>query len=69
MLCGVYVDYNRLKMHYSGAVINPWLYLIKAVLVLQTLSFFVHVLVAQSRPTLCDPTDCRPPDSSVRGTL
>ena len=24
---------------------------------------------AQSRPTLCDPTDCGPPGSSVHGTL
>ena len=69
MLCGVYVEDNRFKMHYSGAVINPWLYLIKAVLFLQTLSFFVHVLGAQSCPVLCDPMDCRPPDSSVHGTL
>ena len=23
----------------------------------------------QSRPTLCDPMDCGPPDSSVRGIL
>ena len=27
------------------------------------------VLVAQSRPTLCDPTDCSPPVSSVQGIL
>ena len=27
------------------------------------------VLVAQSCPTLCDPTDCSPPGSSVRGIL
>ena len=26
-------------------------------------------LVAQSCPTLCDPTDCGPPGSSVRGIL
>ena len=27
------------------------------------------VLVTQSCPTLCDPTDCSPPGSSVRGIL
>ena len=27
------------------------------------------MLVAQSRLTLCDPMDCSPPDSSVRGIL
>ena len=27
------------------------------------------MLVAQSCPTLCDPTDCSPPGSSVHGTL
>ena len=26
-------------------------------------------LVAESCPTLCDPTDCSPPDSSVHGIL
>ena len=29
----------------------------------------VAVLVAQSCSTLCDPTDCSPPRSSVRGIL
>ena len=29
----------------------------------------MKVLVAQSCPTLCDPTDCSPPDSSVHGIL
>ena len=29
----------------------------------------LHVLVIQSCPTLCDPTDCSPPDSSVHGIL
>ena len=29
----------------------------------------VCVLVAQSCPTLCDPTDCGPPVSSVHGIL
>ena len=29
----------------------------------------VWVLVAQSRPTLCNPRDCSPPDSSVHGIL
>ena len=29
----------------------------------------VKVLVAQLCPTLCDPTDCSPPGSSVHGTL
>ena len=29
----------------------------------------VNVLVAQLCPTLCDPIDCSPPDSSVRGML
>ena len=29
--------------------------------------FFVCVLVAQSCPTLCDPTDCSPPGSPVHG--
>ena len=28
-----------------------------------------RVLVAQSCPTLCDPTDCSPPGSSVHGIL
>ena len=27
----------------------------------------VQVLVAQSCPTLCNPMDCQPPDSSVHG--
>ena len=27
----------------------------------------VLVLIAQSCPTLCDPMDCSPPDSSVHG--
>ena len=27
------------------------------------------VLIAQSRPTLCDPMGCSPPGSSVRGIL
>ena len=30
---------------------------------------FVKVLVAQSYPTLCGPMYCRPPGSSVHGTL
>ena len=29
----------------------------------------VKVLVAQSCPTLCDPVDCSPSDSSVHGIL
>ena len=29
----------------------------------------VEVSVAQSRPTFCDPKDCSPPGSSVRGIL
>ena len=29
----------------------------------------VKVLVAQEFPTLCDPTDCSPPGSSVLGIL
>ena len=29
----------------------------------------VKVLVTQSRPTLCDPIDCSPPDFSVHGIL
>ena len=29
----------------------------------------LEVLVAQSCPTLCDPMDCSPPDSSVHGIL
>ena len=29
----------------------------------------VKVLIAQSRPTLCDPKDCSPPGSSVHGIL
>ena len=28
-----------------------------------------EVLVTQSCPTLCDPMDCSPPDSSVHGIL
>ena len=36
----------------------------------QYLSYkFMSVLVAQSCPTLCDPMDCSPPDSSVHGIL
>ena len=31
--------------------------------------FFLLVKVTQSCPTLCDPMDCSPPDSSVRGIL
>ena len=38
-------------------------------LFLQSLSRSVVVLVAQSYPTLCDPTDCGPPGSSVHGIL
>ena len=29
----------------------------------------VKMLVAQSRPALCDPMDCSPPGSSVHGIL
>ena len=29
----------------------------------------VQALVSQSCPTLCDPMDCSPPGSSVRGIL
>ena len=29
----------------------------------------IIVLVAKSRPTLCDPMDCSPPGSSVHGIL
>jgi len=29
----------------------------------------VEVSVTQACPTVCDPVDCRPPDSSVHGTL
>ena len=29
----------------------------------------MYVLVAQPCPTLCDPMDCSPPGSSVRGIL
>ena len=32
-------------------------------------NFFLLVKVTQSCPTLCDPMDCSPPDSSVRGIL
>ena len=32
-------------------------------------NFFLCVLVAQSCPTLCDPTDCSLPGSSVYGIL
>ena len=32
-------------------------------------SYMLHVLVAQSCPTLCDPMDCSPPGSSVHGTF
>ena len=31
------------------------------------LSCIAHMLHAQSCPTLCDPMDCSPPDSSVHG--
>ena len=34
-----------------------------------TVCVHVYVLVAQSYPTLCDPMDCSPPDSSVYGIL
>ena len=34
-----------------------------------TSAFKVKVLVAQSRPTLCDPMDCSPPGSSAHGIL
>ena len=35
-----------------------------------TFSFFIFMHAhAQSCPTLCDPTDCSPPGSSVHGTL
>ena len=30
---------------------------------------FIYVLVPQLHPTLCDPMDCSPPGSSVRGIL
>ena len=30
---------------------------------------YVHVLVIQSCPILCDPMDCGPPGSSVHGIL
>ena len=36
------------------------------------MNIFVHiggVKVAQSCPTLCNPMDCSPPDSSVHGIL
>ena len=36
---------------------------------LPTYSIVETVLVAQSCPTLCDPTDCSPPGSSVHGIL
>ena len=29
----------------------------------------MYVALAQSRPALCDPVDCGPPDSSVHGIL
>ena len=29
----------------------------------------LYVSVAQSRPTLCDPMNCSPPDHSVHGIL
>ena len=34
-----------------------------------TVLFEVYVLVTQSRLTLCNPMDCRPPGSSVHGIL
>ena len=33
------------------------------------LGFHIKVLVAQQCPTLCNPTDCGPPGSSVHGVL
>ena len=36
---------------------------------LMSLAFPQVVLVAQSCPTLCNPMDCSPPGSSVRGIL
>ena len=36
---------------------------------IQSKAFKAQVLVAQSRLTLCDPTDCSPPGSSVHGIL
>ena len=35
----------------------------------KVLCYAVLCLVAQSCPTLCDPMDCSPPGSSVRGIL
>ena len=36
---------------------------------IKTVNLMTRVLVAQSCQTLCDPTDCSPPGSSVRGIL
>ena len=35
----------------------------------EDLQLQVKVLIAQLCPTLCDPMDCSPPDSSVHGIL
>ena len=36
---------------------------------MRKLTFIFHGLVAQSRPTFCDPVDCSPPGSSVQGNF
>ena len=52
-------------------ILVPWPGIESLPSMMETLSFnpSVCVLVTQSCPTLCDPMDCSPPDSSVRGIL
>ena len=46
-------------LHQTVVVVEPFL----------KLNWKVNVLVAQACLTLCDPVDCSPPGSSVRGFL
>lgn len=56
--------------HIAATQHSPWALLMGKLL--SNIKYFVYVLHAkslQSRPTLCDPTDCRPPSSSVHEIL
>ena len=50
-------------------ILVPWPGIESLLPIMETLSFnpSVCVLVTQLCPTLCDPMDCSPPDSSVHG--
>ena len=52
-------------------ILVPWPGIESLPPIMETLSFnpSVCVLVTQLCPTLCDPMDCSPPDSSVHGIL